>query len=104
MEAIQVRYEENAIFKGYTKEGAEEYNKRQLQGLELYKKCNFDKELKRNKNKYIEEYTKFFVSYGKRLLTVTPMGDNYPHGYYEHCKSYTIYVDHENRCLLLIED
>lgn len=103
MKAIQVKYKENATFKGYTKEGSEEYNKRQLKGLELYKRCNFEKELKRNIDKYIEEYTKLFVD-NDYIMTVTPMEKLYPAGYYEHCKSKKIYVDHENKCLLLIEE
>lgn len=101
MKAIQIEYKENAVFRGYTKEGAYKYNQQQLKGLELYKKCNFEKELKRNIDKYIEEYTKLFVD-NNYIMTVTPMKKLYPSGYYDHCKSKKIYVDHDNKCLLLL--
>lgn len=103
LKPIQVEYKENATFKGYTKEGVEKYNKQQLEGLELYKRCNFKKELKRNIDKYIEEYTKLFVD-NNYIMTVTPMTKLYPSGYYEHCKKHKIYVDYNNECLLLIEE
>lgn len=103
LKPMSVRYEENATFKSYTKEGAENYNKYQSEGLELYKKCNFNKQLKRNINKHIEEYTKFFI-HGNYITTVSPMKKSYPTGYYEHCRSHTIYIDNENKCLKLIKE
>lgn len=102
LEPMNISYIENPVFKGRTKQETEEYNEFQLKGFELYKNCNFDKELKRNINKHIEEYTKFFLHRNdKYIMTVAPMKKNYTSAYYEHCKSYKILVDHENRCLLL---
>lgn len=101
--AIQVEYKEDAAFKGYTKEGTEKYNKQQLDGLELYKRCNFEKELKRNKDQFIEEYTKLFLGKDGYLMTVLPMKKLYPTGYYEVCKNHKIFVDHDNKCLLLVD-
>lgn len=102
VETINLKYIENEVFKGRTKEETEEYNNYQLKGFELYKSCNFNKELKRNINKYIEEYTKFFIhSNNKYIMTVSPMKKSYPGAYYEHCKSYRILVDYNNKCLLL---
>lgn len=102
IEPIILKYKENEVFKGRTKEETEEYNNYQLKGFELYKSCKFNKELKRNINKYIEEYTKFFIhSTDKYIMTVSPMKKSYPYGYYEHCKSYRILVDYNNKCLLL---
>lgn len=103
LKPIQVDTKESKTFKGYTEEQAKDYNKYQLEGLELYKKCNFNKQLKRNINKHIEEYTKFFVD-GVHLITVSPMKKDYPNGYYEHCRSHTIYIDNENKCLKLIKE
>lgn len=105
LKPIQVDTKESKTFKGYTEEGAKDYNKYQLEGLELYKKCNFEKRLKRNINKHIEEYTKFFI-YNNLIITVKPMNINkdYPSGYYEHCRTFSIYVDHDNKCLKLIEE
>lgn len=100
LKPIQVEYKENAIFGGRTKQETIEYNNFQLSGLELYNNCNFKKELKRNINNFIEEYTKFFIN-GNTIMTVSPMENLYPDGYYEHCKSHKILVDHENKCLLL---
>lgn len=103
IKAIQVEYKEDSVFKGHTKEGTEKYNKQQLEGLELYKRCNFEKELKRNKDKFIEEYTKLFLAKDGYLMTVLSMKNHYPHGYYTHCKEHTIFVDHDNKCLLLVK-
>lgn len=102
LKPMQVKYYKDAMFNTYTKEQAKEYNKYQLEGLELYKKCNFNKQLKRNINKHIEEYTKFFI-YKDTITTVKPMTKYYPSGYYEHCKTFDIFVDHENKCLKLME-
>ncbi|MBC6695302.1 hypothetical protein H9L25_00725 [Terrisporobacter mayombei] len=101
LKPIQLEYKENAKFGGRTKEQTEEYNKYQLEGFELYNACNFDKELKRNINSYIENYTKFFID-NTNVITVSPMKKLYPIGYYEHCKKHKILVDHENKCLLLM--
>lgn len=102
LEPMTIDYIENTQFKSRTREETEEYNNYQLKGFELYKSCNFSKELKRNINKYIEEYTKFFIHKNdKYIMTVSPMKNSYPSGYYEHCKSYKILVDYNNKCLLL---
>lgn len=104
LEPMNIIYIENPVFKGRTKQETEEYNEFQLKGFELYKNCNFDKELKRNIKKYIEEYTKFFLHRNdKYIMTVSPMKKKYTSAYYEHCKSFKILVDHTNRCLLLEE-
>lgn len=102
LELMNIDYIKNTQFKSRTREETEEYNNYQLKGFELYKSCNFNKELKRNINKYIEEYTKFFLHKNdKSIMTVSPMKNSYPSGYYEHCKSYKILVDYNNKCLLL---
>lgn len=98
---MNVEYIENTVFGGRTKQETEEYNNYQSNGFNLYKKCNFTKELKRNINLYIEKYTKFFIN-GNTIMTVSPMKNSYPYAYYEHCRSYKILVDENNKCLLLI--
>ncbi|RGX02695.1 hypothetical protein [Paraclostridium sordellii] len=104
LEPFSIRYEENKAFGGRTKQETEEYNEFQLKGFGLYKNCNFDKELERNINKHIAEYTKFFLNIkDKDIMTVSPMKKIYPSAYYEHCRSYKILVDNKNKSLLLLK-
>lgn len=104
LEPFSIRYEGNKAFGGRTRQEEEEYNEFQLKGFELYKNCNFDKELKRNINKHIAEYTKFFLNIkDKDIMTVSPMKKIYPSAYYEHCRSYKILVDNQNKSLLLLK-
>lgn len=100
--ALQVSYKEDSIFKGRNEKETKQYNNYQSEGFKLYKKCNFSKELKRNINKHIEEYTKFFI-HDNTLMTVSPVRKGYSSGYYEHCRGYGIFVDHDNKCLLLVK-
>lgn len=102
LEPMTIDYIENTQFKSRTKEETREYNEYQIKGFELYKKCDFNKKLKRNINKYIKEYTKFFIHKNdKFIMTVSPMKKYYPSSYYENCKNYIILVDHDKECLLL---
>lgn len=103
LKPMSVEYIENAVFGGRTKQETEKYNNYQLKGFDLYNKCNFTKELKRNIDLHIKNYTKFFIHGNEKIVTtVSPMKNSYPHAYYEHCRSYKILVDENNKCLLLI--
>lgn len=47
LKPMNIDYIENTQFKSRTREETEEYDNYQLKGFELYKICNFNKELKK---------------------------------------------------------